>query len=571
EAGPQRWLYEEQAELAAIDFRFREHGEPMGYVSALAGGMHYYAPGDVLRGPYLMERFAPDLIEEALAGMRADRAQVILTAPGVPTDRESPHYEVPYGVESTAALAARWAPEETARLHLPAPNAFIAEDLSLAPLATDNPETPSIALDGPRTRIWFRQADTFRVPRGALYINFRSPLVGGDAREVAAAVLYTNLLSDAVNPFTYPARLAGLDFSLYKHARGISLRISGYNDKQQVLLERLLATLSAPAFDPARFENIRADLIRGLENAVAKRPASQVIDDLREAILYGDYGEAALIEALEGLDLPAIEAYAGDFWASASAEALLYGNYRQAAVDDLAGALGELLPAGEAPPLPPLEILRLGAGERLQLVTDVPHGDAVVTWYLQGGGDSWRDRAGTALAAQVMKSGFFQELRTEQQLGYVVSAFSWPQFDIPGLVLLVQSPSHDAAHVVGAMETFLDEVLPSLEDSAFRRHREALVAEIEEPDKNLFERAEFYWQSIAKRQYAFDSRRQLAAAVQDFDREAWSDYFREVFLEQPHSLQVVAPGASGTLPAAAGRRVTDAVAVKADHSTWVVD
>ena len=42
-----------------------------------------------------------------------------------------------------------------------------------------------------------------------------------------------------------------------------------------------------------------------------------------------------------------------------------------------------------------------------------------------------------ALAAQVTKSGFFQQLRTEQQLGYVVSSFAWPQLDVPGIVLLV--------------------------------------------------------------------------------------------------------------------------------------
>jgi len=200
-----------------------------------------------------------------------------------------------------------------------------------------------------------------------------------------------------------------------------------------------------------------------------------------------------------------------------------------------------------------------------------PHDDAVVTWYLQGGGDSWRDRAGTALAAQVMKSGFFQQLRTEQQLGYVVSAFAWPQFDIPGLVLLVQSPSHDAAHVTAAMESFLDELLPSLDDPRFQRHREALVAEIEEPDKNLFDRAEFYWQSIAKRQYAFDGRRQLAAAVNDFDRDEWAAYFREVFREEARSLQVIAPGASGVVPDTAGRRVASAAVIKAGHATWVVD
>lgn len=569
--GPQQWLYEEQAELAALAFRFRERGEPIGYVSSLASRMHYYAPEDVLRGPYLMERFAPELIDEALAAMRPERAQVTLTAPDVAVDRTSPYYEVPYGVTSGPALLARWQPAAVAELHLPAPNVFIAEDVSLEPLAADNPETPEIVFDTPRRRIWFRQATEFRVPRGALYVNFRSPVVGQNAQQAAAAVLYSNLLTDAVNAFTYPARLAGLDFSLYKHARGISLRISGYDDKQQLLLERLLATIAQPAFDPGRFEDIRADLVRGLENSVAKRPSSQLIDDLGEAVVYGEYGEAALIEALSAFELADIEAYARQFWDGAFAEALVYGNYAPGVPAQLAEVLDTVLVEGDPVALPALEVLRLAPGEAIQFVTDIPHGDAVVGWYLQGGGNSWRDRAATALTAQVMKSGFFQQLRTEQQLGYVVSAFAWPRYEVPGLVMLVQSPSHDAPAVVAAMDRFLEGVVPELDRASFRRHRESLVAAIEEPDKNLLERAEFYWQSIAKGQLSFDGRQQLAEAVNDFGLGEWTDYFQGVFLEQPRSLQVVAPGAAGEVPPASGRRERSATAVKAGHATWVIE
>ena len=58
-------------------------------------------------------------------------------------------------------------------------------------------------------------------------------------------------LKDHVNEFAYPALLAGLNFDFYKHAQGISLRISGYNDKQALLLEELLAVVAAPALTRA--------------------------------------------------------------------------------------------------------------------------------------------------------------------------------------------------------------------------------------------------------------------------------------------------------------------------------
>ena len=99
---------------------------------------------------------------------------------------------------------------------------------------------PQPLLEEGRKRIWFAQDDEFRLPRGAMYVNFRSPLVGEDVAQTARAVLYTSVLKDSVNEYTYPALLAGLNFSFYKHAQGISLRLSGYDDKQFVLLRDIL-------------------------------------------------------------------------------------------------------------------------------------------------------------------------------------------------------------------------------------------------------------------------------------------------------------------------------------------
>ncbi|TCO74919.1 insulinase family protein [Chromatocurvus halotolerans] len=573
EEGPRQWLFEEQAQLAQLSFRFREQGAPIGYVSSLSSGMHDYAPRDVLAGPYLMQDYRPDLISAALAALRPEQAQIVLTAPDVPTDRRSEKYDVPYSVKTlTEEDIAGWlADERPDELHLPDPNAFIAEDVALLPLADENPELPEVRHEAERQRIWYRQSEEFRVPRGALYINFRSPAVGESAAQTAAAVLYTNLLSDRVNTFTYPATLAGLNFSIYKHAQGISMRISGYNDKQLTLLKRLLGVIAEPAFTQDRFDNVRADLVRSLENAVAKRPSSQVLDDLREALQYGEYGETVLINELQALDLKGLTAYADAFWRDAKAEALLYGNYPASAVGELSDLLAGQLPEGEAPGLPPLRVLKLAADESIRFVTDVPHADAVVAWYLQGAGDAVEDRAATSLTAQTMRSGFFQQLRTEQQLGYVVSAFSWPQHDVPGLVMLVQAPGHSSAHVADAMQTFMEKLPEEVDEPAFLRHRQALVNDIMEPDKNLLERAEYYWQSIARNQVSFDRRQRLAEAVEGMSREAWLDYYREHFLESRRSLLVVAPGEQGDTPDGPARELNAADAIKTDHAVYTIE
>jgi insulysin len=569
--GPKQWLYDEQAQLAKLGFRFKEKASPISYVSALSSGMHYYAPKDVLRGPYVMSNYRAEMLSGMLDNMVADNALVVLDDKDAETERVSVHYEVPYSTRQVRGEEyASWQGVGSAALALPAPNGFIAEDVSLVKIAADNPSTPELVLEEPRKRIWFAQDEQFRLPKGATYINFRSPMVGQSVEQTAAALIYTSLLKDQVNEYTYPALLAGLNFNLYKHAQGISLRISGYDDKQAQLLEDLLEVIASPSFDAQRFENIRKDMIRGLENTVAKRPSSQVIDDLRESLLHGEWGEQALIEALRELDTTALQRYSSQFWATANAEAMVYGNYDRSAAAELALMLDRVLDSSPPARVPPLQVSRLQAGESALYPVEVKHDDAVLAWYLQGAGDSWDDRAATALTAQIMKSGFFQQLRTEQQLGYIVSAFAWPQLDVPGLVMLIQSPVADAAALAAAMETFLNGVEPGLDEAQFERHRTALVNEVLRPDKNIWERAEFYWQSIGKKQYQFNGRQAMADAVKDLSLEKWQDYYRRVFMDQRHSLQVVAPGKWGRLPNGKQVQYGSAGEFKADHGAYVI-
>ncbi|GAB5413112.1 MAG: insulinase family protein [Congregibacter sp.] len=547
--GPQRRIYNEQSSLAELAFRFREPTEPIRYVSALSNSMHYYSDEDILRGPYLMSRFDAELIDEALSHLVPERAHVTLTAPGVSTDRQSPYYEVAYSqLGPEAIVLSRWRREEQGELALPAPNPFIAEDVALAPIDADNPLVPELRVDEARKRLWFKQATDFRVPKGAMYLSFRSPLVSATAEQRAASSLYTRMVTDAVNEYTYPALLAGLGFNFYTHAQGISMRVSGYDDKQTVLLDSLLERIGAQEFDAARFERIRRDMVLELQNTVARRPTSQLFDDLRRVVGNGTYHEDQLIAALEQINLSSLSAYRDAFWQSARAEGMLYGNYTPADIDALADAVDLVLTGDAGAPALAPDVVQLEAGDRLGLKVDIEHDDALVGWYLQGSGQSWSDRASVALTAQLVQSGFFQQLRTEQQLGYIVQSFAWPQYDVPALMLLIQSPSHAASDVYDAMQAFLVAVPESIGEEQFLRNRAALVNDILKPHENLMEQAEFYWQSIAFREWDYAGATSLAAAVEAIDYETWKADFQTLFVESPRSIIAFSEGAKGESP-----------------------
>ena len=466
----------------------------------------------------------------------------------------SKFYGTPYSVESLAGRKLAWQRlPDTAidpRLSLPGPNPFIAEDVELSEIVADNPPVPALVEEGPLLKLWFRQDDRFRIPKGGIFSSFRSPQVSGSARNAAASLLYVSLLNDSVNEYVYPAQLAGLNFSLYRHSRGISLQVRGYTDKQLVLLNDIVGRIRAAEMDTPRFPNLRADLVRNLENVSTNRPFSQVMSDARRLLQHGEYSEEQLLAELRQLGPTDVAAFADAFWSSARAEVLLNGNYAPGVVDGVVSALRPLLPQRDPGGLQPLQVVKLAPGGGLVYSAPVEHGDSVLFLYVQAPGEDLHQRAMAALTGQVFKSGFYQQLRTEQQLGYVVSAFYYPISDVPGVAMLVQSPGTPAPQVKQAVEAFLQETgtREGMTKEQFDKHRTALLSELRKPHKNLWEESDYFWKSIANRELAFDSREQLARAVEAIEYEPWRDWYRQSLLEQPASVAVVAPGRWDELP-----------------------
>lgn len=547
--GAQSWVFDELKQLSDLNFRFQEKGEPIRYVSRLASSMHDFPVRDWLRGGTYLEQFDAELTQGLLDSMSPENSLVTLSYPGIKTDTLSPNYQTPYALVSADDIAKPLSEDDAAlaNIDLPAPNAFIATNVDVVSF-DETPATLPVMSSDQGVAVWFQHDDEFEVPKGALNVNFRSALVGQSVEVDMALELYTALVSDQANEFAYAAQIAGLQSSVYRHSRGISMRVNGYNDKQVALLQRLLAVMQAMEFSEERFNNLRAERIRQIENKSAQRPASQIMGALREALNHSSWGDDQQVAALQNLTLGSVKSQAAAFWDSVNVEALLYGNYVDEDVVAVRAALASLVSDGSVD-LPALGVTNLDQDQRQQLTQELKHDDAVVSWYIQGSDRSVQQQALFALTGQALKSGFFQQLRTEQQLGYIASAFSWPQSRVPGLVMIIQSPSHSSLDVRDAIATFLQAVPSDIDEAAFNRHRQALVAEINEPFKNLWERAEFLWQSLGEGDHTFSSKQDLADAVSKISYSDWLAFFKTQVLETNRSLLVVAPGKFDKQPA----------------------
>src|SRR5690554_4046665 len=142
-----------------------------------------------------------------------------------------------------------------AQLALPAANPFVPENLDLVAGNTMEHPVKLGELDG--LDIWYARDTRFNTPKANVFISLRTPAARASARSEVLSQLLVDAINTNLNAWAYSASLAGLDYSVYPHLRGITIRVGGYNDKLHKLVNRILLEFSDPQFTTQRFNIAR--------------------------------------------------------------------------------------------------------------------------------------------------------------------------------------------------------------------------------------------------------------------------------------------------------------------------
>jgi secreted Zn-dependent insulinase-like peptidase len=504
---PEAWRYEEQARAAMLSFNFQEASSPTGFVYRTSPNLALYPPEDVLIADYLMEEFDADLIRHYLSFIRPDNVLIEVSGPDVATDSMEPWFQVAYRLETDVGLTSE---RLAGDMHLPAANPFLPDALDLLPADTAG---PALAVDAPGRQLWLDTDVEFRVPRANQHLTLGVRDGFTHPRDVVLAQIYQRLVTDALNHYTYPAFLAGLTYRIGVTGSGFRLSLAGYSDKQLELMDRVLDEFTGLDIDPDRFELFRQELIRDWENFRFERPYTQAYAALNYLVLSTAFDPATLAAAAADLTPEDLEGWREERLSGMSVVGLSHGNLGEAAMAATDALLTRHLTTADFPlTRGDLAVIR----ESLLLEIPVDHDDAAMVLYVQDAEASYESRARSALLSQILEQSYFSSLRTEQQLGYVVSMANRTIRDRGAVVFVVQSPVASPVALEAATLRFMRDRLPevkALSGDDFRRFQDGLISRLTQKAKNLRERSGRYLADLDADVTTFDSQQQIADIV----------------------------------------------------------
>ncbi len=526
-------LYQEEQKMSDISFRFQEQSEPIHEVTRLSHNLQLYPAKYVISADYLMEKFDPKLIHNILSQMTPENLLVTLQAKTVDTDQQDPWFNAQYSIQPISpARLEKWAnPATDSALQVRQLNPFIADQFAIKPAAHEQLRPERILQQGPYS-LWHKQDQTFKLPKADFYFSVISKQATLTPENAVMTSLFTKLVADQLNETLYDASLAGLNARIYPHMRGLSVRISGYDDKQPVLLKQIINSMKQVQFSESSFARIKEKYAQELENSRKEKPFNQTIGEVYNLLLQS-WSDQQKLAALDGITLTKLQAFIPQMLDKVEVRMLAHGNLTQADALAMAETVESGLPSQlQTPGTNDMPVIRLPEGTELTETLDIDHNDSAITVYLQGDNSSISNRADIALLSEILATPFYSSLRTEQQLGYVVFATSLPMRQAPGLAFVIQSPNTNPIGLEQQINKFIDEMkgtLAQMDETELAAFKRSVISRINQKENRMGEVTERYWQEIDRGDLNFDSREQLTKTI----RQLTPDDLRQSFKQLP--------------------------------------
>ncbi|KAA0033496.1 nardilysin-like [Cucumis melo var. makuwa] len=550
---PQEWIFRELQDIGNMEFRFAEEQPQDDYAAELAENLSFYPAEHVIYGEYVHKIWDEDLVKHIIGFFTPENMRVDIVSKSFSKLEDfkiEPWFGSHYSVDDIApSLMDLWRdpPEIDASLYLPAKNEFIPRDFSIRASKVCNDllleSSPRCILDEPLMKFWYKLDNSFKLPRANTY--FRINLSGGysSVKNCLLTELFVHLLKDKLNDIIYQASIAKLETSVAISGDKLELKVFGFNDKLPNLLSKLLAT--AKTFMPSedRFKVIKEKMERNLRNTNMK-PRSHSSYLRLQVLCERFYDADEKSDVLNDLSFVDLKAHIPEVLSQLYIEGLCHGNFLEEEAISLSNIFKDNF---SVQPLP----LGMRHYERVMclppganLVRDVSvknklERNSVLELYFQiepevGMEESIRQKALIDLFDEIIDEPLFNQLRTKEQLGYVVECSPRVTYRIYGFCFSVQSSEYSPIFLQERFENFitgLQELLLDLDEASFENYKNGLIGKLLEKDPSLYHETNRLWDQIVDKRYAFDFSQKEVEKLKNIEKNDIIDWYKTYLQE----------------------------------------
>ncbi len=445
-------------------------------------------------------------------------------------------------------------------------NGNSANESSVSPNGdgVDNNNKNFTPLRGKLLTGWLIEEDIWQLPKFKVIVLIESLSMVATPVASVLTELLVKTVKEVLNDVSYYADCAGLYYDINVSKGGIELSISGYNDKLPVLLSNVLAEIKRvgePGYvSEDMFNRVKSKLSRDYYNYLYWQPYYHCIISTATCLESPRWTYVDKYYALSKITLNTLVTMVPLLLSTVHVEVLGQGNMVtnefRLLLEKVVSELGASpLPLQDMPIrrqvrlLPGIEYIHRmhsSSYNKEELNSAVENLYIVDKFALQDcTGDSEQLLALEALChlvAHLLTEPAFDELRTKEQLGYIVFTGFKRMESYFGIHIIVQSNHKSPDYLNERIESFLLSFRDKLTEEAISMNIAAVCDSLLEKPKNMEQDSQSFWNEVANKSYIFDrkpklvqhlkSKVQLSDVLMFYDRYVLTSTTRKKFSSQ---------------------------------------
>ena len=556
--GTKKWIFDECSVLKEITFDYKEKEKPRDYVSNIAFNMHEYSIDEVVKGSYILDDYKPELIDDLISFLKPENMRITQVGKKFQnqTDRKEKYYGIDYSYEDIPKEAmSLWKNAgSNSKLHLPGKNEFIPAKLELVE-REEIQKNPILYRKDDFSHIWYLQDNEYKLPKAFYGIHIKSPIIFYDPVTISCMTIYSKLLTDSLNEYSYSANLAGIHYRVENSHNGLLLEVSGYSEKLPVILAKVVDELTKFDFERSRFDIIKELYYRKLKN-FSGQPLSKLLNYYYLYLAHeGSFSIENYLDTIDQVTFEEVQRTVNSFFSKVFFEIFVHGNVNKKDVEMVENMTKNALiikynsTIALRSSLLPKRHLKLNNDSFyiFDQKSSLHQNNAILSYY-QFKLQNTQENVKVELLANIFSEKFYHNLRTEEQLGYIVFMQIKRYLGIQGIYFFIQS-AYKTQYLDDRIDHFLKwgkNYLVNLTDEEFKTYKESLrVLKCELP-KKLINKSNEFWSEIMLNYYNFDKRTIELEALKDVTKQDIIDLFNEYFVNNKRKLSLRISGEKKT-------------------------
>lgn len=532
--GIDKRYFDEVAHVLDLDFRYPSITRDMDYIEWLVDTMLRVPVADTLVAPYIADDYDAQAIRARLDGMTPENARIWFISPKEPHNKTAYFVDAPYQVDKISAQRFKdWqAASDKIKLSLPVLNPYIPDDFSLIKTDKAYPR-PQELMNQQGLRVFYMPSQYYAdEPKANITLALRNKAAMSTAQNQVMFALNDYLAGVALDELSSQASVGGISFSTSEDD-GVTFSATGFTQRLPKLMSQLLKGYSSFTPTQAQLEQAKSWYLERLDAADKGKAFELAIQpaQLLSQLPYTQRSERRRLVAT--ISLQQLMDYRKMLLEQSAPELMVVGNMTPDAVRSLATEVKTQLNC-EGHEWWHSEHVTIAKPTLANLQEAGSSTDsALAAVYVPVGFEEYQSMASSAMLSQIIQPWFYNQLRTEEQLGYAVFAFQMPVGRQWGIGFLLQSNVKQPAFLLSRFKAFYptaEKRLREMSKADFAQYQAAMINELKQRPQTLDEEAGRFSKDFDRENYKFDTREKVIAQIQALTPQSVADFFHQAVM-----------------------------------------